>query len=155
MSASPEAPKNSRIRIRNSDYEAILNHAKAEFPKEACGLLAGTAGEGVRVVEKVYFTANIDASRRHFSIDPREQLAAVKDMRAKGLTPLGNFHSHPESPARLSEEDIRFARDPAASYLILSLAEDPPVMRAFRVEGGVPSEEEIEIRPNPEENPAE
>ena len=57
-------------------------------------------------------------------------------MRDEGLSPLGNWHSHPETPSRPSEEDKRLANDSRASYLILSLAEeDNPVLNAFHVEG--------------------
>ena len=56
-------------------------------------------------------------------------------MRAEGLKPLGNWHSHPESPSRPSEEDKRLANDSNASYLILSLEEaDNPILNAFHVE---------------------
>ena len=55
--------------------------------------------------------------------DPKEHLASIKDIRAKGLKPLGNWHSHPESPSRPSQEDKRLAYDSSASYLILSLQE--------------------------------
>ena len=56
-------------------------------------------------------------------------------MRANGLRPLGNWHSHPESPSRPSEEDKRLANDSGASYLILSLMEeDDPVLNAFHIE---------------------
>jgi proteasome lid subunit RPN8/RPN11 len=55
-------------------------------------------------------------------------------MRANGLTPLGNWHSHPESPARPSEEDKRLAYDPTVNYLILSLMNaDEPVLKAFDI----------------------
>ena len=68
-------------------------------------------------------------------MDPKEQLAAVKDMRKNSYVPLGNFHSHPESPSRPSEEDKRLAYDSKANYLILSLMEtDNPVLNAFRVD---------------------
>jgi len=86
-------------------------------------------------VKKVYLLTNIDESNEHFSMDPKEQLAAVKDMRKNGCVPLGNFHSHPESPSRPSEEDKRLAYDSKANYLILSLMEaDNPVLNAFRVD---------------------
>jgi len=58
-------------------------------------------------------------------------------MRANSWLPLGNFHSHPSTPARQSKEDIRLAYDPSASYLILSLAEDIPVLKAFGITGDV------------------
>ena len=49
--------------------------------------------------------------------------------------PLGNWHSHPESPSRPSDEDKRLANDSKASYLILSLAEEEPVLNSFHIEG--------------------
>lgn len=56
-------------------------------------------------------------------------------MRANGIKPLGNWHSHPESPSRPSEVDKRIANDSKASYLILSLMEGGnPVLNAFHVE---------------------
>ena len=87
----------------------------------------------------------MDASPEHFSLEPREQLAAVKDMRARGLRPLGNYHSHPATPARPSAEDIRLALDPAATYLILSLAGAEPVLKAFRIESGQVREEVLTV----------
>ncbi|MDR3092236.1 MAG: M67 family metallopeptidase [Clostridiales bacterium] len=124
------------IKIKQADYEAIAAHARSALPKEACGLIAGRDEGDTRVIEKVYLLTNADQSREHFSIDPKEQLAAIKDMRKDGLNPLGNFHSHPETPARPSEEDIRLALDAKASYLILSLAENSPVLKAFSIEKG-------------------
>jgi proteasome lid subunit RPN8/RPN11 len=125
----------------------MIAHALACFPREACGLLAGTvdAGAGVKKVVRVYRMTNADASGSHFTIEPKEQLTAIKDMRARGIALLGNFHSHPETPARPSEEDIRLAHDPAASYVIISLAGDKPVMRAFHIEDGADLDEGIEI----------
>ena len=111
------------ITLKKADYEKMLAHAKKELPNEACGLLAGVIEGADKKVEKVYLLTNIDHSNEHFSLDPKEQLAAVKDMRANGLVPLGNWHSHPESPSRPSEEDKRLAYDSKASYMILSLME--------------------------------
>ncbi|MDR1630429.1 MAG: M67 family metallopeptidase [Oscillospiraceae bacterium] len=125
-----------RIHLNYDDFNKIVDHAKSALPEEACGLIAGRAEADEFYIEQVYPLTNIDHSSEHFSIDPREQLAAVKDMRAKGIAPLGNFHSHPETPARPSDEDIRLAQDPKALYLILSLALEEPCLRAFRIEGG-------------------
>ena len=125
-----------RITISREDYDRIYEHALKERPDEACGLLAGIdADDGTREIKKVYLLTNIDHTNEHFSIDPKEQLAAVKDMRANGLVPLGNWHSHPESPSRPSDEDKRLANDSKASYLIISLQEEGnPVLNAFHVE---------------------
>ena len=68
-------------------------------------------------------------------MDPKEQLQAVKDMRQNGLELLGNFHSHPESPSRPSEEDKRLAYDSKVNYLILSLMDrENPVLKAFIID---------------------
>ena len=134
------------ISLKKADYEKILAHAKNCVPEEACGLIAGTKDGEDKVVEKVYLLANIDHSNEHFSMDPKEQLAAVKDMRANGLVPLGNWHSHPESPSRPSDEDKRLAYDSKASYMILSLMNiDEPVLNSFHIEGNVSNKEDLRI----------
>ncbi|MGN1090616.1 MAG: M67 family metallopeptidase [Huintestinicola sp.] len=124
------------IKLKKSDYEKILAHAVSELPNEACGLIAGEINGEDKIIKEVYLLTNTDASNEHFSLDPKEQLAAVKDMRSKGLSPLGNWHSHPESPSRPSEEDKRLAYDSKASYMILSLMErEKPVLNSFRITG--------------------
>jgi proteasome lid subunit RPN8/RPN11 len=135
------------IRLKRRDYDAIVAHAKAGLPNEACGLIAGTIAGNGKNVEKVYLLTNTDASPNHFTISPGEQLRAVKDMRALGLSPLGNFHSHPATRARPSAEDIRLAYNPKASYLILSLAGKEPVLRAFKIADGAAVPQAVEILP--------
>ena len=125
------------LTMKKADYEKILSHAKENLPEEACGLIAGTKDGDKKTIEKVYLLENVDHTNEHFSMNPKDQLAAVKDMRKNGYVPLGNFHSHPESPSRPSEEDKRLAYDSKANYLILSLMEaDNPVLNAFRVDEG-------------------
>ena len=123
------------LKISKKDYEKILNHCRQGLPNEACGLLAGNTQGDETTVTEVYLLTNLDASREHFSMDPKEQLAALKDARAKGAKIIGNFHSHPESPSRPSEEDKRLEFDPSILYLILSLQEaDNPVLKAFEID---------------------
>ena len=134
------------IKLSKSDYEKILAHAEKELPNEACGLIGGIIDGENKEVKKVYLLTNIDHSNEHFSLDPKEQLAAIKDMRANGFVPLGNWHSHPESPSRPSEEDKRLAYDSKASYMILSLMDrNQPVLNSFRIEGQNSEKEELII----------
>ena len=124
----------------------MLDHAVSELPNEACGLIAGRIEGNDKLIEKVYLLTNIDKSNEHFSLDPKEQVAAIKDMRAAGLSPLGNWHSHPESPSRPSDEDKRLAYDKTASYMILSLLErENPVLNSFHIEGDEATKEELII----------
>lgn len=123
------------LKMKKEDYTKILEFCKEGLPNESCGLLGGTKEGYVKTIEKVYLLTNIDASNEHFSMDPKEQFAAVKDMRANGYQLLGNFHSHPESPSRPSEEDKRLAFDPKINYLILSLMDmENPVLNAFVID---------------------
>ena len=123
------------ITIRKSDVEKMIAHALSVRPEEACGLIAGEDLEnGTRVREEVFLLTNIDHTNEHFSIDPKEQLKVIKEIRKKGLKPLGNWHSHPETPSRPSEEDKRLANDSKATYLILSLMDQEPVLNAFHIE---------------------
>jgi proteasome lid subunit RPN8/RPN11 len=92
--------------------DEIAKYAKEHLPEEACGLIAGSEDENGRLITKVYYLTNTDHAEDHFTMDPKEQLAAIKDMRANGLKPLGNWHSHPSSPSRPSDEDIKLAYDP-------------------------------------------
>lgn len=138
----PAAP--SRVLLARGIAAQIVAEAEAGLPNEACGLLAGAVdADGARHVERAYPIRNADASPEHFSMDPAEQLAAVKDMRGRGLAPLGNWHSHPATASRPSAEDVRLAYDPAASYLILSLAGAVPRLRAFHIEDGAVAEEAL------------
>lgn len=134
------------IRMPRKFYYEILRKALEGKPEEICGLIGGTKNkDGSREVKEIYFLENIDHSNEHFTIEPRDQLMAVKDMRRKGILPLGNFHSHPESPSRPSGEDKRLAYDEEASYMIISLMDmEKPVFKSFRIAKGISSEEEIE-----------
>ena len=123
------------LKLKKSDYDKILKHCKDGLPNESCGLLAGTVEGEVKTVTKIYLLTNIDASNEHFSMDPKEQFAALKDARANGVEIIGNFHSHPESPSRPSEEDKRLAYDSKVNYLILSLMDfENPVLNAFNID---------------------
>ncbi len=135
------------IILSKSDYNRIVEHAFKELPNEACGLIAGEIKGGDKIIKKVYLLTNIDHSNEHFSLDSKEQLAAIKDMRASGFVPLGNWHSHPESPSRPSDEDKRLAFDSKASYMILSLMDrEKPVLNSFKIRGDNAEKEELVIK---------
>lgn len=133
-----------KITLHKEDCEKIIARSKSELPNESCGLVAGKDEDGVRKVERVYMLTNLDNSPEHFSLSPEEQLKAIKDIRANGLKLLGNWHSHPQSPSRPSDEDIRLAFDKNLSYLILSLMDiENPVLNSFHIENGTSTKEEI------------
>jgi proteasome lid subunit RPN8/RPN11 len=78
-------------------------------------------------------------------MDPAQQFAAVKNCRAEGLSIRAVYHSHPETDAYPSAEDIKLAYDPSLSYVIISLAESSPSINSFIIEKDKIQAEQIEI----------
>lgn len=129
------------IKMPQNVYDEIVAHALRDNPIEACGYLAGINGE----VKYAIPMKNRDASNEHFSFDPQEQFDAFKKTQKEGLRLISVYHSHPETPARPSEEDIRLAYDPNVSYIIVSLAGETPDMKSFIIKNKTVEKEEIEI----------
>ena len=126
--------------IPESIIEELFSHAKTGLPEEVCGYLAGTGNR----VTRCFRMTNTDHSPEHFSFDPAEQFQVVREVRREGLEILANYHSHPESPARPSVEDIRLAYDPTISYVIVSLASEIPDIQSFRIRNGEVENEGIQ-----------
>ncbi len=131
------------IAISKEHVDKIIQQALDHSPVECCGMLAGTFSEEDVEVVDIYPMRNVDNSPEHFSLDPEEQFQVFYSIRDRGLKMLGNYHSHPATPARPSEEDIRLAHDPNAVYMIVSLAGQEPVLKCFFIRAG--NYEEIPI----------
>jgi len=129
------------MRITRGAWSQMIAHAREDAPIEACGYLASSNDVLVEAIR----LRNIDTSTEHFSFDPAEQFAAVRSIRKSGRKLQAVYHSHPASPARPSKEDIRLAFDAELSYVIVSLAEQEPVVRSFRIRGGQVTAEELVI----------
>jgi [CysO sulfur-carrier protein]-S-L-cysteine hydrolase len=95
------------------------------------------------VVTESYWMENIDHSEEHFSFAPKDQFAALKYARSKGLKILANWHSHPASPSRPSQEDLRLANDPNIRYAILSLLDGKIHLNSFKVLNGEVVDKEV------------
>ena len=129
------------LAIPKTFIDDLIAHARQGFPLEVCGVLGG--GDGV--VSEHYPMTNTDQSNEHFAMAPKEQFAVVKDLRSKGKEMVAIYHSHPETPARPSEEDIRLALTPDVSYVIISLAIETVNIKSYRIESGVVTPEQITI----------
>ena len=129
------------LKIKQDVIDRIVAHGRSEAPLEACGYLAERDG----VVCKHLELTNIDKSPEHFSMDPAEQFTAAKECRNQGLKIRAVYHSHPETPARPSNEDIKLAYDPSLSYVIVSLAGANPSIKSFIIQKGVVEHEPLEI----------
>jgi proteasome lid subunit RPN8/RPN11 len=132
--------------------EAIVAHARAAVPNEACGLIAGdeVAAAGGHAL-RWYPTRNTLASPYRYEIDPEDLLRTTIEIDDRDEVIWGIVHSHVASPARPSPTDVRQATYPEAVYLVVSL--DPaqadaltgdPGVRAWRIVDG--SVHEVAIR---------
>ena len=122
--------------------EELIEQAEKDAPDESCGYHLGTADGNVT---ENYRMENIDHSSEHFSFAPKDQFAALKYARSKDLKILANWHSHPASPSRPSQEDLRLANDPTISYAILSLLDGQPKLNSFKILNGEVVDKEIHL----------
>jgi proteasome lid subunit RPN8/RPN11 len=123
------------LRLTQSQYLAIVGHCYDGLPDEACGLLIGpmARGEATGRVTEARPTRNADASARTYTVDPTDMLAAMRAAEASGNEIVGVWHSHTHTDAYPSPTDVRQAVDPAWLYVIVSLRDQAPVLRAFRI----------------------
>ncbi len=126
--------RGERIRLPRPIVNRILTHVQQEPEREVCGFLAARGDE----ICSWYPVRNIagDAAIR-FEMEPREQIAALRQMRERGEELFAIYHSHPSAPARPSASDLAEAGYPEALYLIVSLDTKGVLeMRAYRIEEG-------------------
>ena len=116
----------------------MIAHARAQFPKECCGMLAGVDGKAVKVVR----ATNSEDSEFRYRVDDRELLRFLRDCDDNGWDFLAVYHSHTRSEAYPSPTDVRLAGNwPDPFYVLVSLEDqDNPVVRAFRITEGEISE---------------
>ena len=122
-------------------WEALVAHAREEAPNECCGYLRAADG----VVEEGVRADNPRRSPYGYELDAGSLLAA-NQLDDDGYQ-VGIYHSHPRSPAEPSQTDINLAHYPHWTYLIVSLADDEPVVRAWRIADGRVKEEEVVLDP--------
>src|SRR3954471_7352689 len=124
--------------------DAIVAHARADHPDEACGIIAGPAGSDnpTRMVPMT----NAERSPTFYRFDSQEQLKLYRQLDAADEEVVVVYHSHTATEAYPSRTDISYAGEPGAHYVLVSTREpDSEELRSFRIVDGVVTEEEINI----------
>jgi proteasome lid subunit RPN8/RPN11 len=122
--------------------DEIIAQAREETPNECCGVLAGRDGR----VERLFRAVNAEKSPYRYNVDPHDLLRIYRECDAKGWDFLAIYHSHTHTEAYPSPTDVRLAAWPESIYIIVSLADpENPALRAFRIQDGRVSEEELRI----------
>ena len=136
------------LRISQALVDAMVEHAKADHPDEACGVLAGPAGtdEPRRAIPMV----NAARSPTFYEFDTTELLRLYRDLDDRDEVPVVVYHSHTATEAYPSRTDIALAAEPEAHYVLISTREHgsapgPVELRSFRILDGQVTEEEVTV----------
>jgi proteasome lid subunit RPN8/RPN11 len=131
--------------------EAIVAHARAGYPNEACGLIVGdrAAADGGRALR--YEPArNKAASPYRYEIEPADLLRLTIETDDADEVFWGIVHSHTHTPAVPSPTDVGLAFYPDSLYLLVSLADaeagpltGEPSVRAWRILDGEVAEVDL------------
>ena len=117
--------------------EALLRHARAELPNEACGLLSGDLAVGRAT--RFHPARNAEASPLRYNVHPDDLVRIVFEIERAREDLVAIFHSHTRTAAVPSSTDRRDAQYPGVYYLLATLADErapaASAMRAWRIHG--------------------
>lgn len=120
--------------------DQLITHAQQCLPEEACGFLVGHGDSAERFVPAL----NTLRSSTRFSVQPQFLFDFFRNLRRTGEQMVAVFHSHPSGPAVPSNRDIAEAHYIGVAYVIVSLADERPDIRAWRL--AADEAMEIELR---------
>jgi len=132
--------------ISEAVLDAMVGHCRREFPNECCGILGGLPPRA----SSFFPLRNIaEEPRTCYNADPGEMIAAHSELRARGEEHIAIYHSHPSSRAFPSRVDLSRNYHGALPRIIVSMLEEPPDVRAWRLDAD--SYEELPWRAVPVE----
>jgi len=126
------------IRIPRKLINQILEQAQQSPNKEICGLLSSRNSNNSKQPVNCYPVANSSTEPNHrYLMDPGQQINAFKKIREKGEELYAIYHSHPQSPAYPSAEDLEKSSYPEALHIIVSMSTGGTLqLRGFRLNSG-------------------
>ena len=171
------------LTLPQSFIDEMIKHAREDNPSECCGLIGRFPDGSLKLyrASNVYRTVDAllsrggemdirfrgrdsepvtgETSRYRFSIPGHELIHLYRAIEGEGGDMLVIYHSHTMTEARPSPTDLGIAArllgsDPWPYWVLVSLAEEPPPVRAWRIEStgidGAVKPTEIDLRPGPE-----
>lgn len=131
-----------RLVLPEAVAQQLRGEAMEAYPREACGLLAGTHeadARGSRVSRVVRATPAANAAARgdRFLIDARQVWETMRASRADDLVLVGAYHSHPDARARPSQVDIDDAWGEWLHVIVSCDADGGTDVCCWRIAGGV------------------
>ena len=130
--------------IRADLVDAIVAHARADHPDEACGVIAGP--DGSDRPERHIPMINAERSPTFYRFDSTEQFRVWREMDDADEEPVVIYHSHTATEAYPSRTDISYASEPQAHYVLVSTRdEDATEFRSYRIVDGAVTEEPVSV----------
>jgi proteasome lid subunit RPN8/RPN11 len=137
------------LRLDATAYARMIGHCYDGLPLEACGLLAGPKGQlgagptGPADATVCYPTRNAARSSRVYEVHGLDYRDADDDAEANGLELIGVFHSHTHTDPYPSPTDVASALFPQWHYVLVSLRDEAPMTRSYRIIDGKITEEPV------------
>lgn len=112
-----------RVKLSQALQRRIFDQMEAAYPNEGGGFLLGMVKEGDVVIADIIQVENVFAveERHHrYAMTPQDWMRLEDEADERGLSLVGYYHSHPDSPAIPSEYDRDHAL-PNFVYIITSV----------------------------------
>jgi proteasome lid subunit RPN8/RPN11 len=124
------------IKLSSALQKRIFEQMEASYPNEGGGFLLGSVRNGVVTIQDITAVENVfeEAEQYHrYAMTPQDWARLEDAAEARGLTLVGYYHSHPDSPAIPSQYDRDHAL-PNFVYIITSVqAGKAADMRVWRL----------------------
>ena len=121
----------------------LLSHAQKNPDNEVCGLIGRDQSDHHNI--DYYPVSNIaDDTAHRFEMEPKQQIAAMKQMRDRNQALFAIVHSHPSAQATPSSIDLERIEYDDVYYLIISLNTKGVLdMRSYLLRGNGMQEVEL------------
>ena len=130
------------LSLEKTYVDEMIAHSLKDDPNECWGIIAGKDGRATRL----YRMTNVSASPYRYDMDGKQMNAVLKEIDDSGWELMVIYHSHTHSQAYPSSTDVRLATWPEAYYVLVSLLDHQhPAVRAFRIQDGKVTEEEVKV----------
>lgn len=128
--------------LSSAQAQSLVEHARAEFPREACGVIAGSDGRAALVIP---IPNAADDPLRTYVMEPRALVAAFARLERERLDLLAFYHSHPHGDPIPSPSDVRLATYPSTPYLIVGLRGGNAQLAAWQLAPGAVREVPLQV----------
>jgi len=132
------------LTIGQAIRDAIISHARADHPDEACGVLPGPAGSDRP--ERFIAMTNAARSPTFYEFDSTEQFRVWTEMDQRDEEPVVLYHSHTATEAYPSRTDVSYASEPGAHYVLVSTRDEHETeFRSYRIDNSQITEEPVTV----------